>query len=84
MRKAYDMRFHPPDELLNAQQVSAELQGLITARTVTNWCRAGKVKAIRAGVGGKWLIRRGDLKALLDQQGGDEGEIMGKAEALAA
>lgn len=75
------MKFYPPDELLNAQQVSTELQGMITARTVTNWCRSGKLKAIRAGVGGKWLIRRGDLKLFLDQQGGEE---MGKAEPLAA
>jgi excisionase family DNA binding protein len=74
------MNLYPPDELLSSQQVSDELQGMISARTVTNWCKAGKLKATRAG--GKWLIRRADLQAFL-QQGGRE-ESRGKAEPLAA
>jgi excisionase family DNA binding protein len=74
------MNLYSPDELLSSQQVSDELQGMVSARTVTNWCKAGKLKASRAG--GKWLIRRADLQAFL-QRGGEAGEVK-KAEPLAA
>jgi excisionase family DNA binding protein len=70
-----------PDQLLTAQEVVDELQGIVTVRTVTNWCAAGRLRARRAGK--KWLIRRADLESFLDSWQGGEGETK-KAEALAA
>ena len=71
-----------PDELLiTPQQAAEELQGIVTPRTVTTWCKSGKLKASRAGR--KWLIRRADFEAFLRVQE-EGGETRGKAEALAA
>lgn len=33
-------------------------------RTVREWCRTGKLKAMRAGKRGKFMIRREDLESL--------------------
>ena len=71
-----------PDELMTAQQIVDELQGIVTVRTVTTWCKSGKLKAVRAGL--KWVIRRSDFEAFLrSHEGGNEGELK-KANALAA
>jgi excisionase family DNA binding protein len=68
------------DLLITPQQISDELQGMVTPHTVTSWCRSGKLKATRAGR--KWIIRRADFVAFLrTNEGGGE---RGKANALAA
>ena len=71
----------PDDLLITPQQAAEELQGMVTPRTVTTWCKLGKLRATRAGR--KWLIRRADFDTFLrsHEEGGD---LRGKAEALAA
>lgn len=73
----------PADDLLiTPQQISEELQGQVTPRTVTTWCKTGKLRASRAGR--KWLIKRADFEAFLrSHEGGGTGDLK-KANALAA
>lgn len=70
-----------PDQLLTVKQVTVELQGIFSERTVAYWCATGKLPARRAGK--RWLIRRADLVEFLKSNQGGEGEAK-KAEALAA
>ena len=73
----------PPDELMTAQQIADELQGIVTVRTVTTWCKSGRLKAKRVGL--KWVIRRADFEAFqISNEGGEEGEKEVKTNALAA
>jgi hypothetical protein len=72
-----------PDDLMTAQQIVNELQGIVTVRTVTTWCKSGRLKAKRVGL--KWVIRRADFEAFqISNEGGNEGNVRGKVNALAA
>ncbi len=53
------------DEFLTVSQ-AAELLG-VSASTLRNWDRAGKVKAVRHPVNGYRLYRRADLEKLIDR-----------------